>query len=79
MAGIFIALNIEKVTGFVERLFGFKVLSPDVYYLSELPAQVNYTDVGLIIIVAMLLCFLAALYPSWRASRLEPAEVLRYE
>ncbi|MCX5852487.1 MAG: lipoprotein-releasing ABC transporter permease subunit [Deltaproteobacteria bacterium] len=79
MAGIFIALNIEKVMGFVERLFGFKVLSPDVYYLSELPAQVNYTDVGLIIIVAMLLCFLAAMYPSWRASRLEPAEVLRYE
>lgn len=79
LAGVAIALNIETVTQFVEKLFGFKVLPPDVYYLSELPAQVNYTDIFLIIVVAMVLCFCAAIYPSWRASRLEPAEVLRYE
>jgi len=63
----------------VENLFGFKILPKDVYYLNELPSQVNYGDVAVIALVAMLICFLAAIYPSWRASRLDPAEALRYE
>ncbi len=77
--GLLAAFNLEKITGFVENLFGFKILASDVYYIDKLPSQVNPLDVGLIIITAILISFLATLYPSWRASRLDPAEALRYE
>ncbi len=79
LAGLAVALNLETISRFVENLFGFKILPGDVYYLSELPSQVNYGDVGIIILGTMLVSFLATLYPSWRASRLAPAEALRYE
>ena len=79
LTGITIALNLERIGRFVENLFGFKILPKDVYYLSDLPSQVNYGDVAAIALVAMLICFLAAIYPSWRASQLDPAEALRYE
>jgi lipoprotein-releasing system permease protein len=77
--GIVAALNLEKITGFVEHLFGFKILSSDVYYIDKLPSQVNPVDVGLIVVTAVLITLLATLYPSWRASKLDPAEALRYE
>jgi lipoprotein-releasing system permease protein len=64
---------------FVENLFGFKILPRDVYYIDKLPSQVNPLDVGLIAITAMLITLLATIYPSWRASKLDPAEALRYE
>ncbi|MDD5722126.1 MAG: lipoprotein-releasing ABC transporter permease subunit [Syntrophales bacterium] len=79
ITGITVALKLERIGRFMENLFGFKILPKDVYYLSELPSQVNYGDVAAIALVAMLICFLAAIYPSWRASRLDPAEALRYE
>jgi lipoprotein-releasing system permease protein len=77
--GLGAAFNLEKITEFVENLFGFKVLASDVYYIDKLPSQVNLLDVGLIIITAILISLLATLYPSWRASKLDPAEALRYE
>jgi lipoprotein-releasing system permease protein len=77
--GLGIAFNLEMVTGFVEGLFGFKILSSDVYYIDKLPSQVNPLDVGLIVITSIGISLLATLYPSWRASRLDPAETLRYE
>ena len=77
--GLGIALNLETVTGFIENLFGFKILASDVYYIDKLPSQVNPLDVGLIVVTAILISLLATLYPSWRASRLDPAEALRYE
>jgi lipoprotein-releasing system permease protein len=77
--GLGIALNLETVTGFIENLFGFKILPSDVYYIDKLPSQVNPLDVGLIVVTAILISLLATLYPSWRASRLDPAEALRYE
>lgn len=77
--GLGIALNLEKVTGFVENLFGFKILSGDVYYIDKLPSQVNPLDIALIVVTAILISLLATLYPSWRASKLDPAEALRYE
>jgi lipoprotein-releasing system permease protein len=77
--GLGIAFNLEKVSGFVEKLFGFKFLPSDVYYIDKLPSQVNPLDVGLIVITAILISLLATLYPSWRASKLDPAEALRYE
>jgi lipoprotein-releasing system permease protein len=77
--GLVAAFNLEKITSFVENLFGFKILSSDVYYIDKLPSQVNPLDVGLIVLTALLISFLATLYPSWRASKLDPAEALRYE
>jgi len=79
VSGLLIALNLEKVTGFVEKIFGFKILAPDVYYIDKLPSQVNPADVWIITATAIAVCLLATLYPSWRASKLDPAEALRYE
>jgi len=77
--GLGIALNLDKIVGFLENRFGFKIFSPDIYYIEKFPSQVNPMDVGLIIMTAILISLLATLYPSWRASRLDPAEALRYE
>jgi lipoprotein-releasing system permease protein len=79
LAGLAVAFNLEAISRFVENLFGFKILPGDVYYLSELPSQVNFGDVGVIILGTLTISFLATIYPSWRASRLDPAEALRYE
>jgi len=79
IGGMSVALNIEPISQFVENLFGFKIMPGDVYYLSELPSKVNATDVVVIVIVAMVISFLATLYPSWNASKLDTAEALRYE
>ena len=79
IAGVTIALNIQKVSLFVEKIFHFKFLPGDVYYLSELPSKVNYGDVAVIVVGTLLICFLSTIYPSLRASKSDPAEALRYE
>ena len=79
IGGLAIAYNLEKLSLFVERIFGFKILPADVYYLSSLPSLVNYGDVVTIILGTLFISLLATLYPSWRASRLDPAETLRYD
>ncbi|MGD0022552.1 MAG: lipoprotein-releasing ABC transporter permease subunit [Smithellaceae bacterium] len=79
IAGLSVALNLQKVSLFVEKIFHFKILPGDVYYLSELPSQVNYGDIIVIIIGTLIVCFLSTIYPSLRASQLDPAEALRYE
>ena len=79
IAGLIVAFNLEALSRSVENLFGFKILPGDVYYLSELPSQVNFGDVGIIILGTLLISFLSTIYPSWRASRLDPVEALRYE
>jgi len=79
LAGLSVAFNLEKISVFIENLFGFKILPGDVYYLSQLPSQVNYVDVLIIIIGTMVICFLSTIYPSRRASKLDPAEALRYD
>jgi lipoprotein-releasing system permease protein len=77
--GVLLALNLETVVPILEKLFGFNLFPADVYQLSQLPSELNWHDVWLISIASLLISVLATLYPSWRASRLNPAESLRYE
>jgi lipoprotein-releasing system permease protein len=79
VAGVLISLNIETVVPFMERLLGMDLFPADVYYISELPSKLAWGDVVWVGGVALGLAFLATLYPSWRASRVMPAEALRYE
>ncbi len=79
ITGLMVAFNLEKIIDFLESTFGFKILARDVYYIDKFPSQVNPLDVSLIVITAILISLLATLYPSWRASKLDPAEALRYE
>jgi len=77
--GVLLALNIDVVVPFIESLFGVHFLAKDIYYISELPSDLHGSDVVLIALVSFVLSLLATLYPSWRASRVNPAEALRYE
>jgi lipoprotein-releasing system permease protein len=77
--GVALALNIDVVVPAIERMLGIQFLSKDVYYISDLPSELQWRDVGWITGVAFVLTLLAAIYPSWRASRINPAEALRYE
>lgn len=79
IAGVTIALNLQRITRFVEKVLNVQILPGDVYYLSELPSKVNFGDVGIIVAGTLIVCFLSTIYPSLRASRLDPAEALRYE
>ena len=77
--GVGLALNISRVTALTERVFGVKLFDPSVYFISELPADLQWSDVGAVVLASLLLSLLATLYPAWRATRIAPAEVLRYE
>ncbi len=77
--GILLALNVETVVPLIERALGLDLFPADVYFISELPSKLIWSDVAWIGGVALLLAFLATLYPSWRAARVQPAEALRYE
>ena len=77
--GILAALNVSQLVGWIERLSGQQVMSSDVYFISNLPSELLLSDVLLICGAAFSLSFLATVYPSWRASRIQPAEALRYE
>jgi lipoprotein-releasing system permease protein len=77
--GIALALNVETIVPAIENFFRVKFLSPDIYYISELPSDLHWDDVIVIGTVAFLFCLTATVYPAWRAARTQPAEALRYE
>ncbi|WP_028293482.1 lipoprotein-releasing ABC transporter permease subunit [Oceanobacter kriegii] len=77
--GVLGALTISDLVAWAENAFGFKILSADVYFISYLPSELLLSDVAVITGSGLLLSFLATLYPSYRASRVQPAEALRYE
>ena len=79
VGGILLALNVETIVPAIEQAFGVHFMAADVYYISEVPSQLHWVDVYWIALVAFLLSLLATLYPAWQASRINPAEVLRYE
>ena len=79
VGGVVLAFNVDVVVPAIEQVLGFKFLSKDVYYISDLPSEVQVTDVATIGVMSLVLSFLATIYPSWRAARVNPAEALRYE
>ncbi|MDH5221269.1 MAG: lipoprotein-releasing ABC transporter permease subunit [Betaproteobacteria bacterium] len=77
--GVLLGWNVDTVVPAIENTLGFKFLSKDVYYISDLPSDVQLRDVATIGLVSLAMSFVATLYPSWRAARVNPAEALRYE
>ena len=77
--GVALALNVDVVVPLIERLLGTQFMSKEVYYISNLPSELQWKDVTTITGVSFVLSLVATIYPSWRASRVNPAEALRYE
>lgn len=79
IGGVLLALNIGTIVPFIEHLFGVQFLSKEFYYISELPSDLHKDDVFIVAGMSFLISLFATLYPSWRASKVQPAEALRYE
>ena len=79
VGGVALALNVDVVVPFIQKLFGVQFLSKEVYYISDLPSDLQWGDVWGVTGISFVLALLATIYPSWRASRVNPAEALRYE
>ena len=77
--GVTLALNVDSIVPVLERLFGFRVMNPDVYYITRIPSELHWDNVAWIGGAALVLTGLATIYPALRASRVAPAEALRYE
>jgi lipoprotein-releasing system permease protein len=79
VAGILLSLNLESIVGFLESSFGMKFLAADVYFISDLPADLQSGDVVQIALIALVLALVSTVYPAWIAARTAPAEALRYD
>lgn len=79
LLGVSFSLNIETIRRWLESLTGTELFDPVIYYLSQLPADVQSFDVIKIVLMALVLSFLATIYPAWKAAKMDPAESLRYE
>ena len=79
VGGVLLALNVETIVPAIEEFFEVNFLAADVYYISSLPSKLVWADVYVIASIAFMLSLLATIYPAWQASRVNPAEVLRYE
>jgi lipoprotein-releasing system permease protein len=79
MAAVLICLNIESLRRFLSWLTNTDLFSPELYFLSRLPAELDWGETSAVVVMALVLSFLATLYPAWRAARLDPVEALRYE
>lgn len=77
--GTVVCLNIENIRQFLSRLTETELFSPELYFLSRLPADMDPSEVATVVLMALVLSFLATLYPAWRAARLDPVDALRYE
>ncbi|MBI3418984.1 MAG: lipoprotein-releasing ABC transporter permease subunit [Proteobacteria bacterium] len=79
LLGVVFSLNIENIRQVLQTVTGTELFSPEIYFLSHLPARLDWAEVAQVVVMALGLSFLATLYPSWRAARLNPVEALRYE
>lgn len=79
IGGVALALNLPALVKWIERTFNVEFLSADIYYISEVPSDLHWSDVGWIAAIAVVFCLLATIYPAWRAARTQPAAALRYE
>jgi lipoprotein-releasing system permease protein len=77
--GLLIAFNLDAVVGTIEKIFSVTFIDKTVYLITQLPSKVLAADVWTIVLMSLFMSFIATLYPSWRASRVNPAEALRYE
>jgi lipoprotein-releasing system permease protein len=79
IVGTVVCLNVESIRQFLSFVTRTELFSPELYFLSRLPAEMNVGETAAVVIMALALSLLATLYPSWRAARLDPVETLRYE
>jgi lipoprotein-releasing system permease protein len=79
VVGLVVCLNVETIRQFVSWLTNTELFSPELYFLSRLPAEMDAGETTAVVVMALALSLLATLYPSWRAARLDPVEALRYE
>ena len=79
LGGVAVALNIDVIVPFIENLLGVQFLAKDIYFNTTIPSDLRWADVWTIGAMTVALAFVATLYPSWSASRVKPAEALRYE
>jgi lipoprotein-releasing system permease protein len=79
LVGLLVCLNIESIRQFMSWLTNTEIFSPELYFLSRLPAELDAGETTAVVVMALALSLLATLYPSWRAARLDPVEALRYE
>jgi lipoprotein-releasing system permease protein len=77
--GLAFSLNIETIRQWIQSLTGAELFAAEIYFLSQLPAKVDPTEVISVVFMGLVLTFIATLYPSWRASKVDPADALRYE
>jgi lipoprotein-releasing system permease protein len=77
--GLLVCWNVEEIRAFISWLTSTELFSPELYYLSRLPADMDSRETASVVIMALALSFLATIYPAWRAARLDPVEALRYE
>jgi lipoprotein-releasing system permease protein len=79
LLGVYLSINIEQVRQFLSFMFNQNLFSPEVYFLTQLPSEIRFYEVISVISISLVLSILASVYPSWKASKIAPAEALRYE
>ena len=77
--GVFVSINIEAIRKIVTSMLGQELFSAEIYFLSKLPSNINFNEVLMVILISIFLTLLASIFPAWKASRISPAEALRYE